>query len=293
MSSLHRAHIPLLELSRMIGMNDLKNCVVDQIIYYAQGFNKLGMGNNDFMHTVIYGPPGTGKTEVAKIIGRIFSKLGVLSAGTFRKVTRADLVGEFLGHTAIKTRDVVRKAIGGVLFIDEAYSLGAGNDEKRDSFAKECIDTLCESLSDHKDSIMVIIAGYEDELKKCFFGQNRGLESRFSWRFNTHPYSPEELRAIFLKKVSDCGWTIQSSNELTESWFADNQHHFEYGGRDIETLLAKTKICHSRRVFCKRGARKTEISMDDVMRGIELYKNMGKGNEQNIDNCVSHAHMYV
>ena len=86
------------------------------------------------MHTVIYGPPGTGKTEIAKIIGRIFSRLGILTKGTFRKVTRADLIAGYLGQTAIKTKDVIKECLGGVLFIDEAYALG--NSEKRDSFCQ-------------------------------------------------------------------------------------------------------------------------------------------------------------
>ena len=129
----------------MIGMKELKTNIVDQIIYYLQQFHTKG--GNDFMHTVIYGPPGTGKTEIAKIIGRIFSKLGILKKGTFRKVTRSDLIAGYLGQTALKTRDAIQSALGGVLFIDEAYALG--NDEQRDSFAKECIDTLCEALSDN------------------------------------------------------------------------------------------------------------------------------------------------
>ena len=118
------------------------------------------------MHTVIYGPPGTGKTEIAKIIGAIFAKLGVLNKKQFKKVTRADLIAGYLGQTALKTRDVIKEALGGVLFIDEAYALG--NPEKKDSFAKECIDTL-RTISEHKDQLMVIIAGYEEELKKAFF----------------------------------------------------------------------------------------------------------------------------
>ncbi|NBR98478.1 MAG: AAA family ATPase, partial [Betaproteobacteria bacterium] len=113
---------------------------------------------------------GTGKTEIAKIIGQIFSKLGILKKGTFRKVTRSDLIAGYLGQTAIKTNDVINDCLGGVLFIDEAYSLG--NSEKKDSFSKECIDTLCEALSNHKDNFMVIIAGYENELKECFFNYN-------------------------------------------------------------------------------------------------------------------------
>mgnify|MGYP003349594333 CR=1 FL=1 len=116
------------------------------------------------MHTVIYGPPGSGKTEVAKIIGRIFSNLGILNKKIFKKVSRNDLVAGYLGQTAIKTKDMIKASLGGVLFIDEAYSLG--NSEKRDSFAKECVDTLCEALSEHKHNWMVIIAGYEKDLKE-------------------------------------------------------------------------------------------------------------------------------
>ena len=115
----------------------------------------------------IFGPPGTGKTEIAKIIGKIFCNMGVLSRNIFKKATRSDLIAGYLGQTAMKTRDIMQDCIGGVLFIDEAYALG--NPEKRDSFAKECIDTLCEGLSDNKENLMVIIAGYEEDLKKCFF----------------------------------------------------------------------------------------------------------------------------
>ncbi len=147
----------------------------------------------DFMHTVIYGPPGSGKTEVAKIIGRIFSNLGILNKKIFKKVSRNDLVAGYLGQTAIKTKDMIKASLGGVLFIDEAYSLG--NSEKRDSFAKECVDTLCEALSEHKHNWMVIIAGYEKELNDCFFSLNEGLNSRFTWRFKLDAYKPCELKS--------------------------------------------------------------------------------------------------
>jgi len=291
MEALYRIHDPLKELSGMVGMTRLKNCIVDQVIYYVQGFHRLGTGENDFMHTVIYGPPGTGKTEIAKIIGKVFSRLGILSAGTFRKVTRADLIAGYLGQTAIKTRDVIREALGGVLFIDEAYALG--NDEKNDSFAKECIDTLCEALSDHKESIMVIVAGYEDELQKCFFNFNDGLESRFSWRFHTDDYTADELRRIFLKKVSDSGWSIEHGEIVSEQWFAEHMPLFKYAGRDMETLLAKTKICHSRRVFCKSQAKKTRLLMEDIQRGLELYKAVGGIKKEPEPESASRVHMYV
>ena len=187
MKAIHNIKEPIIELNNMIGMNKLKDSIVDQIIYFVQNLhiNKNAV-NPDFMHTCIYGPPGTGKTEIAKIMGRIFCSLGILNKNYFKKVTRADLIAGYLGQTAMKTRDVIKEALGGVLFIDEAYALG--NSEKRDSFAKECIDTLCEGLSDHKDKLMVIIAGYEQDLNKCFFAYNQGLNSRFPWRFKTDDY---------------------------------------------------------------------------------------------------------
>ena len=120
----------------------------------------------------------------------------------------------------MKTKDVIKDSLGGVLFIDEAYALG--NTEKRDSFAKECIDTLCEALSDNKDNLMVIIAGYEKDLKECFFSYNDGLDSRFTWRFKIDDYTSGDLRDIFIKKVSDFGWSV--SEEIKAEWFEKNRY---------------------------------------------------------------------
>jgi len=228
----------------------------------------------DFMHTVIYGPPGSGKTEVAKIIGRIFSNLGILNKKIFKKVSRNDLVAGYLGQTAIKTKDMIKASLGGVLFIDEAYSLG--NSEKRDSFAKECVDTLCEALSEHKHNWMVIIAGYEKELNDCFFSLNEGLNSRFTWRFKLDGYKPCELKSIYEKQVRDYGWTIAActnngGQQLPESWFASRMDYFTTYGRDMETLFTKTKIAHGRRVFCLPASEKKIITIDDLENGFKLF----------------------
>jgi len=271
MESLHKIKKPLTDLNNMIGMKNLKENIVDQIIFYIQNLHTLksDIKGNDFMHTVIYGPPGTGKTEIAKIIGSIFSKMGVLTKGTFKKVTRADLIAGYLGQTALKTRDVVKDCLGGVLFIDEAYALG--NEEKRDSFSKECIDTLCEALSDHKDNLMVIIAGYETDLNNCFFNYNQGLNSRFTWRFKTDEYNAEDLYKIFLKKINDGGWFLSENSQIDVKWFEKNKKHFKFYGRDIETLFAKTKIAHSRRVFCLDNSVKKYLTIKDIDKGLEIY----------------------
>jgi SpoVK/Ycf46/Vps4 family AAA+-type ATPase len=250
-------------------MKDLKNNIVDQILYFVQELHKNKDSTGEFLHTVINGPPGTGKTEIAKLMGKIYSKIGILNKGTFKKVTRSDLVAGYLGQTALKTRDVINESLGGVLFIDEAYSLG--NPEKKDSFSKECIDTLCEALSDNKDNLMVIIAGYEKELKECFFSFNKGLDSRFVWRFKTDDYNHEDLHNIFLKKVKDIGWSIDDESNITSEWFKKNKDCFKYYGRDIETLLSKTKIAHSRRVFCRPESEKKRLTVKDLDKGFEMY----------------------
>ena len=288
MKTIHNIREPLEQLDEMIGMKKLKESIVNQILFFAQKLHINNKGGSDFMHTVIYGPPGTGKTEIAKIMGRIFSKLNILSSGKFLKVTRADLIAGYLGQTAIKTKEVMQKCLGGVLFIDEAYSLG--NNEKRDSFAKECIDTLCEGLSDYKDNLMVIIVGYKKELNDCFFNYNEGLNSRFTWRFHIDNYTPDELKSIFKKKVTDAGWEMK--RDIKVNWFKKNMDYFKYFGRDMETLFAKTKIAHSRRVFCKDKEEKTKITMVDLKKGLEMFlDNDEVKNRKNNQNTPMHLYL--
>lgn len=267
--SLHNIKEPLEELNHMIGMKELKSNIVDQILYFIQELHKNKNQSGDFLHTVIYGPPGTGKTEIAKIMGKIYSKIGILSNGTFKKVTRNDLIAGYLGQTALKTNDVIKECLGGVLFIDEAYSLG--NPEKKDSFAKECIDTLCEALSDNKENLMVIIAGYEKELNDNFFSYNQGLDSRFNWRFKTDEYTYRDLYQIFIKKINDIGWEIDLLENVALEWFKQKSDLFRFYGRDIETFISKIKIAHSRRVFCKPENEKRKIVFKDLEKGLEIY----------------------
>jgi SpoVK/Ycf46/Vps4 family AAA+-type ATPase len=271
MTALHNIKPSLVELQNMIGMSSIKENIVDQILYFIQDLHNTSDNNGDYMHAVIYGPPGTGKTEVAKIMGKIFSNLGILKNNVFKKVTRDDLVAGYLGQTSLKTKDVIKECLGGVLFIDEAYALG--NKEKKDSFSKESIDTICEALSNHKSELMCIIAGYEQELKDCFFSYNPGLESRFTWKFNIDKYTSLELKQIFEKKISDNKWSLKE--DLDNEWFEKHIECFSFFGRDMETLFSKVKIAHSRRVFCLPKEEKTKISMKDLEKGFEIYKKMG------------------
>jgi len=203
-------------------------------------------------------------------------------------VTRADLIAGYLGQTAIKTKDVIKEALGGVLFIDEAYALG--NKEKRDSFAKECIDTLCEALCDHKEQLMVIIAGYEKDLTNCFFAYNQGLNSRFPWRFKTDDYKAPELNQIFQKKIKDIGWSLKE--DVPDKWFEPKMDTFIFYGRDMETLLAKTKIAHGRRVFCKPKEEKMKLTMIDIERGYAMFIDNNEVKNRTKKNDMP-DHMYI
>lgn len=282
MQAIHNIINPITKLNNMIGMNKLKESILDQIIYFIQD---LHLNNGDFMHTVIAGPPGTGKTEIAKIMGEIFSNLGILKKKTFKKVTRSDLIAGYLGQTALKTREVIKECLGGVLFIDEAYALG--NEQKKDSFAKECIDTLCEALSDHKENLMVIVAGYENDLNKCFFSYNKGLDSRFTWRFKTDDYNCGELNKIFNKKIKDISW---KNDKIKNKWFEDKMKFFSFYGRDMETLLAKVKIAHSRRVFCLPDKFKKHLTLEDLNKGYDMFLNNDEVKKRDRTNIISHMY---
>jgi len=276
LKSLHNIKTELDQLNKMVGMKSLKSSILDQLVYFMQDMHLSDSGTSDYKHTVLYGPPGTGKTEIAKIIGTMYSKLGILKNNVFRKVTRNDLVAGYLGQTAIKTKNVIQDCLGGVLFIDEAYSLA--NSYEDDSFSKECIDTLCEALSDHKNNLMVIIAGYENELNNSFFRANPGLESRFMWRFKTDCYNAKELKSIFEKKVDELEWTIQES-DITDDWFEKRKEKFPSFGRDMEMLFSYAKIAHSRRIYGKPKDLRKCLNIADLDRGYEmLVENRKKEN---------------
>jgi len=256
----------LIELNNMIGMTEFKNAILDQILYFIQNLHK---GKDpDFKNTILCGPPGTGKTEIATILGKMYSKIGVLKNNVFKKVTRSDLIAGYLGQTAIKTKKVINECLGGCLFIDEAYSLA--NSERDDSFSKECLDTLCEAMSDNKENLMVIIAGYEDELYETFFKTNRGLESRFIWKFKIDEYSPAELMRIFLKKIRDNEWQMESETGL-EKWFVSKKDSFKHYGRDMELLFSHTKIAHGRRIYGQSGDIRKKINLDDIENGFKKF----------------------
>jgi hypothetical protein len=266
LKTLNKLVEPLEELKRMIGMTSVKKNIVDHIIFYLQKLD--GNGLNDMLHTVIQGPPGVGKTELGRIIARIYLAMGILKNDKFKIVKRADLIGKYLGHTAVQTQKVIDSCKGGVLFIDEAYSLG--NPEGRDMFSKECLDTLNQNLTENKSNFLCIIAGYKNALESCFFSYNEGLSRRFSIRYTIEPYEGDELKKIFIKIVKSNNWDI--SDDLNDSFFKDNKDLFPFYGGDMETLFFNAKVVHARRVFCLDDEVKKKITSEDLEKALLLFK---------------------
>lgn len=185
----------LTELDGLIGLKEVKN-LVREIQAFVQ-IQKLRAEERLVteplvLHMVFRGNPGTGKTTVARILGRMFRHMQVLPRGHLVEVERADLVGEYIGHTAQKTREQIRKAFGGILFIDEAYSLARGGEK---DFGKEAIDALVKAMEDHKEDFILILAGYSEEME-FFLQSNPGLRSRFPLHIEFPDYNAEELLAI-------------------------------------------------------------------------------------------------
>ena len=267
----------LKEINNMIGMGSIKNHLIDHILFYLQSKDlKLDDNDKDLMHTVITGPPGVGKTQFAKSLGKLYASMGILKDGKFKKVTRSDLVAKYLGQTAHRTKNTIESCCGGVMFIDEVYALG--NSELRDSFAKEAIDTLNEYLSERKNDFICIVAGYKDDVEKCFFNYNSGLRSRFPLRFHIEGYDYKELFQIFVYKMKESKWSMDEN--IKEEFFKDKINDLKYFGRDIENLIIQIKRIHSRRVFTLKSEIKTKITFEDLKNGFKVFKSFKTNGEK-------------
>ena len=183
------------ELDEIVGLDDVKNYLLslENLLKINQIRKQKGLKTNEISkHMIFTGNPGTGKTTIARLVSRMMKACGILKQGQLVEVTRADLVGKYVGHTAPLTMSVIQSALGGVLFIDEAYSLYRGKD---DSFGLEAIDTLVKAMEDHRDDLIVILAGYTKEMKE-FLEANSGLKSRFANIIEFSDYTGEELMLI-------------------------------------------------------------------------------------------------
>lgn len=210
-------------------------------------------------HLVFTGSPGTGKTTVARILGDIYKNLGVLSKGHFIEVDRSDLVAEYLGQTAPKTTKVVESALGGVLFIDEAYALVP--DGRGDIYGQEAINTLLKMMEDYRDDLVVIAAGYKGEMSR-FIGSNPGLKSRFARSIHFEDYSPDELTEIFKVRCEQHGYLL-SSKTLEALRHLVNQFEHQVGelgnGRFVRNIFDRCVA-----IQCNRLAALTKPSKKDL-----------------------------
>lgn len=196
------------ELSQIVGLQEVKDYIhsIQSHIEIQELRNRKGLKISPISYHMIFtGNPGTGKTTIARLISRYMKAIGALSQGQLVEVTRKDLVAQYVGQTAPLTMSVVKSALGGVLFIDEAYSLHRG---KEDSFGLECIDTLVKAMEDHRDELIVILAGYEDEMEE-FLESNSGLRSRFPNVMHFEDFDEEELLQITILQTKQKGYVLE------------------------------------------------------------------------------------
>lgn len=200
------------ELDQLIGLENVKKIVKEIYawLYIDKMRKENGLkSNKQALHMIFKGNPGTGKTTVARLLGKLFVQMNVLSKGHFIEAERADLVGEYIGHTANKTRDLIKKARGGILFIDEAYSLARGGEK---DFGKEAIDTLVKGMEDYCDDLVVILAGYPAEMD-YFLSLNPGLPSRFPLMIEFPDYTVDELVNIAKQMVREREYELTKEAE--------------------------------------------------------------------------------
>jgi len=261
----------LIDLDNMIGLKKLKKQLIDQILYFIQGIDESVM-----LHTVLEGPPGTGKTTVSHILAKIYSKLGIFKKVKFNIARRADLISEYLGGTTIKTLETLNKCKNGVILIDEAYSLGS-NTGQEDMYAKECVDTLNQYLTENVDKIICIIAGYKKELDSCFFSLNPGLRRRFPWTFTIENYTPSELTEIYFKCLDAKEWETSCKKEEIQELISRNISLFSGNGGDINNIMEKAIFINARNNFGRENL--FTISLQEFSEALEIFVENKKGKE--------------
>ncbi|MBQ3514946.1 MAG: AAA family ATPase [Lachnospiraceae bacterium] len=262
----------LAQLHGLIGLNSVKVEVENMInlLKVCEMRKKSGLRTPQIAkHLIFVGNPGTGKTTVARILSKIYCSLGILSKGQLVEVDRADLVAGYMGQTAAKVKEVVDKAMGGILFIDEAYSLTNG--KKEGDFGQEAIDTLNKCMEDYRDDFIVIAAGYENEMKE-FIAANPGLQSRFNRKIVFDDYDQEHLMKIFIKMSSELDYKVtedalQYVNEHFSNWVLNKDKNFG-NARDVRNYLDEVINQQANRLVtlpvCKEEDL-TTLTLEDVI----------------------------
>ena len=251
----------LAELDGYVGMDAIKEEVRSLInmvqVYKLRREHDLPTTDMS-LHMVFSGNPGTGKTTVARIMARIYHSLDILSKGQLVEVDRSGLVAGYVGQTALKTQKVIEKAMGGVLFIDEAYAL---NGKSENDFGQEAIDTILKAMEDHRDDLVVIVAGYT-ELMDRFIHSNPGLESRFNRFLMFEDYTPEQMVAIFkMQCQKGCYVLAEGTEELVRDFIAEESADDSFGNaRGVRNLFEHILVAQNNRL-----AKMEQVTRDDLM----------------------------
>lgn len=253
------------ELNALVGLGSVKEKVNDLISF--QRIQKLRRENNlhssmNTLHLAFTGNPGTGKTTVARIVGHIYKKIGLLSKGHFIEVSRTDLIAGYQGQTALKVKKVIEQAKGGVLFIDEAYSI-TENDQS-DSYGKECLTELTKALEDYRNDLVVIVAGYTEQMKK-FFESNPGLKSRFNTIIEFPDYEADELENILISICKDNDYILDKKtcliiHDYLKEQVSNKDENFA-NGRLVRNLYDDLVVNHARRVVKIENPTKEDLSI--------------------------------
>lgn len=227
------------ELDALVGLRAVKRQVRDvaNLLRIHAIRREEGLPVPDVSHHMVFtGNPGTGKTTVARLLAQIYASLGVVRRGQLVEATRADLVGEYVGQTAVRTTEVVNRALDGMLFIDEAYAL-ARSETRREDFGAETIDTLVKLMEDHRGSLVVVVAGYPEPMK-TFLASNPGLPSRFKRTIHFSDYTPDELVEIFVKLAADAGYEVAAdARGRVRQVFVDLDEDTEYANARLARHL--------------------------------------------------------
>jgi stage V sporulation protein K len=259
-----------LELEQMIGLGRVKaeiNTLVQRLKVEAARRDRGLPVAPISLHMVFTGPPGVGKTVVARLYGAILRDLGVLEKGHLIETDRSGLVAGYVGQTALKTKDRIAEALDGILFIDEAYALGTGANSQNDSFGREAIDTLLKEMEDKRDCLVVIVAGYPEQMQQ-FLATNPGLPSRFTKTIHFDSYKPVELVAIMHVMASRDGLRLgPEADQVLESFFAREMLDTDFGNaRTARTLLERAREAQAVRLAPQLADKVdlTELTLNDL-----------------------------